>query len=108
MKSYEEFTNDDLQQFLADNGFIRPSKRGAEEPEVMDYDKLGDLLGVKSRQARNLVAGKLPLQKGHYNLLALHAGLMEPQLIAAQKTGSEGSHAVSFVVSSEMEPPRPA
>lgn len=82
MKSYEEFTNDDLQQFLEDNGFIRPSKRGADEPAVIDYDKLSDLLGCKQRQARNLVSGKLPLQRSHYNLLAVHSGAVRPQLCA--------------------------
>mgnify|MGYP001627830703 CR=1 FL=1 len=106
MKSYEEFTNDDLQQFLAENDFIRPSKRGAYEPAVIDYDKLSDMLGIKPRQARNLVSGKLPLQKGHYNLLALHAGLMEPQLIAAQKSEGEDRHAGSIAVLTPVEPPQ--
>lgn len=58
MKSYEEFTNNDLKQFLAEKGFIRQNKRVADEREVIDYEKLSNLLGCKPRQARNLVDGK--------------------------------------------------
>ena len=87
MKIYEEFTTDDLQQFLADHELIRKSKRGAKEAGVVDYDRLEVIICCKSRQARNIVDGKLPLQRGHYNLLALHAGKMEPQLISAQTIG---------------------
>tara|TARA_R100000935_G_C2831067_1_gene165128 strand:- start:278 stop:571 length:294 start_codon:yes stop_codon:yes gene_type:complete len=89
MKNYTEFTNEDLQQFLADNGFIRNSKRGTEE-RVMNYEKLSEILGCQQRQSRNLVSGIVPLQRGQYNLLALHAGYMEPQLCAQTMiSGSE-------------------
>lgn len=84
MKSFEEFTTEDLQAFLEENGFIRASKRG-NEPGVVDYEKLTEIWGCKSRQARNIVAGRLPLQRSQYNLLALHSGAIEPQLVSAQK-----------------------
>ena len=113
MKIYEEFTTDDLQQFLADHDLIRKSKRGANAAGVVDYEKLEVIMCSKSRQARNIVDGKLPLQRGQYNLLALHAGKMEPQLISAQKIG-EGTiedynkqEAVEMFISKHQEPQRP-
>lgn len=108
MKDYTDFTNQDLKEFLSDNGFTRNSRRSDDEPQVLDYEKLSDILCCKQRQARNLIAGNVPIQRGHYSLLALHAGLMEPQLIAAQTSGSERPGAVSFEVSSMVGPKRAA
>lgn len=112
MKIYEEFTTEDLQQFLSDHGLIRNSKRGANEPQIVDYEKLEVIMCCKSRQARNIVDGKLPLQRGHYNLLALHAGKMEPQLCVqtigeGTVSGFRRQDAVEQFISKQQEPHRP-
>lgn len=104
MKVFEEFTNEDLKEFLTDNGFTRNSKRSENESQILDYERLSDILCCKQRQVRNLVAGSVPIQRGHYNLLALHTGLMEPQLISAQTSFTERPHTGSIVISEHLEP----
>lgn len=80
MKPYEQFTVDDLREFIADHQLLRQHELCTDLRLVIDIERLARILGLKPRAVRSIISGRSKLQRCHYNLLALHAGFIKPEL----------------------------
>ncbi|MDI3326200.1 hypothetical protein QKW35_17605 [Pontibacterium granulatum] len=81
MKPYEQFTVEDLREFIADHQLLRQHELCTDFRLVIDFERLAHILGLKPRAVRSIISGRSKLQRCHYNLLALHAGFIKPELI---------------------------
>ena len=79
MKPFKEFSLEDLNQYILGHKLLRTDLRSTDDKQVIDYERLGEILGCSKRSARCLIEGRHGIHKWHYNLLALHAGAITPE-----------------------------
>ncbi len=85
MKPFEEFTLEDLHDFISEHNITKMDGRGCRDEYmsdnlVVDYDHLGELLACTERNARALVSGAVNIRQHHYDLLAFHTRNKQPGL----------------------------
>lgn len=81
MKTYENFTHDDLMLFLDEHLLMVQDKRSTDFNQcIPNYTKLAEIWGCSVGHARAIMAEETQLKKHHYLLLAVHSGNIQPVL----------------------------
>ena len=81
MKTYENFTHDDLMLFLDEHLLMVQYKRSTDFNQcIPNYKKLAEIWGCSVGHARAIMAEETQLKKHHYLLLAVHSGNIQPVL----------------------------
>lgn len=104
MKPYEQFTVEDLREFIADHQLLRQHELCTDFRLVVDFERLAHILGLKPRAVRSIISGRSKLQRCHYNLLALHAGFIEPELtdVSTEIDIGDGDEAKEYYIRSML------
>tara|TARA_R110000765_G_scaffold423940_1_gene533635 strand:- start:1646 stop:1906 length:261 start_codon:yes stop_codon:yes gene_type:complete len=86
MKPFDDFTRDDLHDFISDYNITKKDCRGGitvaeSNNTVINYKYLSELLSCTERNARAICDGAVNIRKHHYDLLSFHTKTKQAQLV---------------------------